>query len=43
MDKIFAVERLHQLGLRCNTSLKTGLRRTVDWFLDARGKGTVRL
>jgi GDP-L-fucose synthase len=43
MDKIFSVERLHQLGLNCPTRLKDGLRKTVDWFLKARNEKTVRL
>lgn len=43
MDKIFAVDRLHQLGMACSTTLEEGLRRTVDWFLRARKEGAVRL
>jgi GDP-L-fucose synthase len=43
MDKIFSVERLHALGLNCPTPLKVGLGKTVDWFIQARAKGTVRL
>ncbi len=43
MDKIFAVERLHSLGMRCTTSLEDGLRQTLEWFLRARREGTVRL
>ena len=43
IDKIFAVKRLHDLGLKCSTSLKEGLRKTVDWFLRARKEGTIRL
>jgi GDP-L-fucose synthase len=43
MDKIFAVDRLHQLGLRCDTPLEAGIRRTVEWFLKARKEGSVRL
>jgi len=43
MDKIFAVDRLHALGLNCPTPLREGLRRTVDWFLRARREGGVRL
>jgi GDP-L-fucose synthase len=43
MDKIFSVKRLHELGLNCPTDLKTGLRKTADWFSKARKEGTVRL
>lgn len=43
MDKIFAVDRLHQLGLSCNTPLATGLQRTVEWFVKARTQKAVRL
>lgn len=43
MDKIFAVKRLHALGLDCPTPLEDGLRKTVDWFIRARREGTVRL
>ncbi|MFH0880837.1 MAG: GDP-L-fucose synthase [Lentisphaerota bacterium] len=43
MDKIFAVNRLHSLGLSCNTPLQEGLRRTMDWFIKARKEGGVRL
>lgn len=42
-DKIFAVDRLHDLGLRCDTPLETGIQRTVDWFEQARAEGQVRL
>jgi len=43
MDKIFSVERLHELGLSCDTTLEEGLRRTLAWFTKAREEGTVRL
>ncbi len=43
MDKIFDVTRLHSLGLSCDTSLVDGLRRTTDWFRQARERGEVRL
>jgi len=43
MDKIFAVDRLHALGLSCDTTLEEGLRRTTEWFLYARQEGLVRL
>lgn len=43
VDKIFDVARLRALGLRCPTSLEEGLRRTLDWFAEARGRGEVRL
>ena len=42
-EKIFDATRLHKLGLKCSTPLETGLRRTVEWFLANRSKGTVRL
>ena len=32
MVKIFSVERMHALGLRCPTTLGDGLARTIDWF-----------
>ena len=43
MDKIFSVERLHALGLSCDTPLKDGLKNTVEWFLQARENNEVRL
>ena len=43
MDKIFDVTRLNALGLSCATTLEDGLRRTADWFRQARENGTVRL
>jgi len=43
MDKIFDVTRLHALGLRCDTPLREGLRRTALWFEEARKNRTVRL
>lgn len=43
IDKIFAVERLHRLGLSCDTPLRQGLAKTVAWFIKARGEGKVRL
>lgn len=43
MDKIFDVTRLHQLGLRCDTSLRDGLQKTMQWFVEARQRGDVRL
>lgn len=42
-DKIFAVDRLRGLGLSCDTPLPLGLSRTVEWFLQAREQGAVRL
>ena len=30
--KIFAVDQLHKLGLKCATPLIEGLRRTIQWF-----------
>lgn len=43
IDKIFDVERLNALGLSCDTSLEDGLRITLEWFLQARKAGEVRL
>jgi GDP-L-fucose synthase len=43
MDKIFDVARLHKLGLTCPTTLEDGLRKTVDWFQEARTRGEVRV
>lgn len=43
MDKIFAVDRLRALGLRCDTPLEQGIRATINWFEQARAEGQVRL
>jgi GDP-L-fucose synthase len=43
MDKIFDVARMHALGITCPTPLEEGLRKTLAWFLAARGRGEVRL
>jgi GDP-L-fucose synthase len=44
MHKIFGVEKLHSLGLTCPTSLRDGLKRTIDWFVANVDKpGAVRL
>ena len=43
MDKIFDVRRLNALGLSCDTPLEEGLRRTTEWFREARRTGQVRL
>jgi GDP-L-fucose synthase len=32
MVKIFSVDRLRALGLRCPTTLRDGLARTIPWF-----------
>ena len=32
LEKIFDVTRMHSLGLACPTSLRDGLRKTIDWF-----------
>ena len=32
MEKIFDVTRMHGLGLRCDTPLRTGLERTIQWL-----------
>lgn len=43
IDKIFAADRLHGLGLSCPTPLEEGLQKTAAWFDTARREGTVRL
>jgi GDP-L-fucose synthase len=43
MDKIFCVDRMTGLGLSCPTPLEEGLRRTIEWFEQARRMGTLRL
>jgi GDP-L-fucose synthase len=42
-DKIFSVDKLNALGLSCPTSLADGLQKTVDWFLEVRDSGAIRL
>ena len=32
MVKIFAVDRLRALGLSCETTIRKGLERTINWF-----------
>lgn len=32
MVKIYSVERMRSLGLSCETPIKEGLKRTIDWF-----------
>jgi GDP-L-fucose synthase len=41
--KIFDNGKMKELGLDCPTSLRAGLRRTIDWFGDNYSKGTIRL
>ncbi|MSR64187.1 MAG: NAD-dependent epimerase/dehydratase family protein [Verrucomicrobiae bacterium] len=41
--KIFSAAKLHSLGLRCSTPLKEGIKRTIEWFGQARKEGMVRL
>ncbi len=43
IDKIFDVTRLRALGLACDTPLEEGLRRTIEWFREARLTGLARL
>lgn len=43
MMKIFSVDKLHSLGLACDTPLDEGLSRTIRWFIDNYDKGNVRL
>jgi len=35
MVKIFDVQRLNELGLSCPTALEDGLKKTIDWFINA--------
>ena len=35
MIKIFDTDRMEKLGISCNTPLKDGLSRTIEWFSDA--------
>lgn len=34
MIKVFSVEKLHSLNLRCETSLDEGLVKTINWFIN---------
>lgn len=34
MVKIFGVERMKSLGLDCPTTLRDGLKKTIDWFIE---------
>ena len=43
IDKIFAVDRMKELGLNCPTPLREGLKQTIEWFEEARQHGDVRL
>lgn len=43
MDKIFDTTKLRSLGLSCDTPLAEGLKRTAEWFMQARNTGDVRL
>lgn len=43
MEKIFATDRMRELGLDCATPLREGLRRTIDWFTAGYAEGGVRL
>lgn len=43
MEKIFSNRRMRSLGLDCPTSLREGLKRTVDWFIRNYSTGKVRL
>lgn len=43
MVKIFDTSRLKSLGLECPTTLREGLRRTIEWFAKNYGTGLVRL
>jgi len=41
--KIFDTRRMKELGIQCPTSLKEGLKKTVDWFSANYDSGKVRL
>ena len=41
--KIFANDRMRELGLSCPTSLREGLTRTIKWFSENYSRGTIRL
>ena len=41
--KIFDNRKMKELGLDCPTSLREGLRITIDWFAENYDRGTVRL
>lgn len=43
MVKIFDTKRMTELGLSCPTSLRDGLKRTIDWFMKNYRTGNVRL
>jgi len=43
MVKIFSTEKLHSLGKSCPTKLETGLKRTIQWFIQNYSQGKVRL
>lgn len=43
VKKIFSNRKLQSLGLDCSTSLREGLRKTIDWFASNYAKGSVRL
>lgn len=43
MVKIFDVARMKQLGLSCPTTLRQGLKKTIDWFVKNYNNGNVRL
>ena len=34
LNKIFSVEKMHAEGLKCDTSLRDGVRRTIAWFAE---------
>lgn len=33
MVKIFAVDQLHELNMSCDTTLREGLRKTINWYM----------
>ena len=41
--KIFDITRMNELGIECPTSLKTGLKKTIDWFSENYDSGEIRL
>jgi len=43
MVKIFDTKRMKDLGLECPTTLREGLKKTIDWFVKNYQTGNVRL
>lgn len=43
MIKIFDTKKMKELGISCNTTLRDGLKKTIDWFVKNYHTGNVRL